>query len=300
MASFKFNPKILHPANCVVSSATMGGKSHWIKRLLFKKLIDPWPTQIKYIYFYDSPDFESLKTIPGIEFLKGIPENLCDEDFLDQQFPSLIILDDVMTSLNKDVLNLFTRGCHHLNRSVILTVQNIFYQNPVMRTISLNAHYLVIFKSPRDLLQLEMLGRQMFPSAAKQFMTAYKYAVSRDYGYLFIDLKTLTPDELRIRTTVLEETEDKLQRVLIISDTKMDTFVLVPTSQMFGVKSSITPRPSTSSSDKPSNKKPSGATNLEKQSSMDCSPCRKKRKRRFLKLTKKSRKIKAPKRTKKR
>lgn len=37
-----------------------------------------------------------------------------------------MMLDDMMTCLGKKILTLFTRGTHHLNRSVILTVQNVF------------------------------------------------------------------------------------------------------------------------------------------------------------------------------
>lgn len=33
-----------------------------------------------------------------------------------------------MQNLNDDVLSLFILGTHHLNRSVILTVQSVFYR----------------------------------------------------------------------------------------------------------------------------------------------------------------------------
>lgn len=236
MEPFRFNAKIIHPATCVVASATMGGKSHFIRSLLMRRMIDPWPAKIVYIYFYYSKDFEVLRDIPGLTFMQGIPANICDENFLDKTEPSLIVLDDVMNNLDNNVLSLFTRGCHHLNRSCILTLQNIFFQNPVVRTISLNAHYIVVFKCPRDVLQLEALGRQMYPGKSKSFLEAYKYATQRDYGYLFLDLRSLTPENLRIRTTVCGETEDKHQRILVVSDRGMDTYVLVPTSEMASLK----------------------------------------------------------------
>ena len=45
--------------------------------------------------------------------------------------------------------------------SVIFLTQNLFHKNKHMRTISLNAHYLVLFKNPRDVEQFTTLARQM-------------------------------------------------------------------------------------------------------------------------------------------
>ena len=55
--------------------------------------------------------------------------------------------------------NLFTKGSHHSNLSVLHLVQNVFDKNKHTRTISLNAHYLVIFKNPRDASQVTHSAR---------------------------------------------------------------------------------------------------------------------------------------------
>ena len=66
------------------------------------------------------------------------------------------MLDDQMIDASKDksIVNLFTRGSHHRNLSVIYIVQNLFYQEKDSRSISLNSHYLILFKNPRDKLQI--------------------------------------------------------------------------------------------------------------------------------------------------
>ena len=197
-----------------------------------KKMIEPLPQKIVYIYAFPSPLFSQLSELYDIEFRKDIPENIADEEFIDKNKPSLIILDDQLTLINEDVLNLFIRGTHHLNRSCILTVQNFFFQNPSMRTISLNAHYLVLFKQPRDISQIETLGRQMHPRQAKLFLSAYQYAVQRHFGYLLIDLKSTTDDRLRLRSNLLEESHNGWQQVYVISETTMDVFVLVLISEV--------------------------------------------------------------------
>jgi hypothetical protein len=64
---------------------------------------------------------------------------------------------------DKRISDRFTKGSHHRNLSIIYIVQNIFHQGKEMRNISLNAHYIVLFKTPRDKQQIYMLARQINP-----------------------------------------------------------------------------------------------------------------------------------------
>ena len=144
-------------------------------------------------------------TIPGIEFVKGIPENLEQDSYFDVNIRKLIAIDDQMIEAGGDnrVVNLFTRGSHHRNLSVIYIVQNLFHQGKGNRSISLNSHYLVLFKNPRDKLQILTLAKQMYPGQTAWFMKQYEDAVQRPFGYLFVDLKPTTQDSCRLRTNVL-------------------------------------------------------------------------------------------------
>lgn len=67
-----------------------------------------------------------------------------------------------MNQLNKDVSDLFTKGSHHLNVSVIFILQNVFHQSPVMRNISLNSHYMILLKNPRDRAQVRHHAQQLY------------------------------------------------------------------------------------------------------------------------------------------
>ena len=108
-------------------------------------------------------------------------------------------------------MNLLTKGSHHRNLSVIYIVQNLFNQGKGNRSISLNSHYLVLFKNPRDKLQILTLAKQMYPCETAWFIKEYEEAVRRPCGYLFVYLKSTTPDRCRLRTNVLpgEERFDK-------------------------------------------------------------------------------------------
>jgi len=65
--------------------------------------------------------------------------------------PRLVILDDLLNDVySKQVFDLFTRGRHHRNISVIFTTQNLFHY---CRHVSLNAHYAVALKNVTDTKQ---------------------------------------------------------------------------------------------------------------------------------------------------
>ena len=106
--------------------------------------------------------FDMMKTMPGIEFNQGIPEDIDEPDYLDVSQCNLIVLDDLMAQSGKDkrIADLFTKGSHHRNLSVIYIVGNVFHQEKEMRNISLNAHYIVLFKSPRNRQQIKFLYLQ--------------------------------------------------------------------------------------------------------------------------------------------
>ena len=99
---------------------------------------------------------------------------------------NLIAFDDQMVYASKDkrFVNLFTFGAHHRNPSVIYIVQNLFHQGKGSRSISLNSHYLVLFKNPRDKLQILTLAKQMYPGQTDFFLNQYEEAVKRPFGYL--------------------------------------------------------------------------------------------------------------------
>jgi hypothetical protein len=197
-----------HPFTCIVAGCTQSGKTVWVKSLLEKaqKTISPPPQRIIWCYGQWQPSyFDMMRTIPGIEFNQGIPEDIDNADYLDVSQRNLIVLDDLMAQSGKDkrISDLFTKGSHHRNLSIIYIVQNIFHQGKEMRNISLNAHYIVLFKSPRDKQQISMLARQINPEKVQEFIRSYEDATSRLHAYLMLDLKPTTSDQERLQTNIL-------------------------------------------------------------------------------------------------
>lgn len=63
-----------------------------------------------------------------------------------------------------------------------------------MRNISLNKHYIVLSKSPRDKQQVSILSRQVNFGKEQDFITSYEEGASRAHVYLLLDLKLATDD----------------------------------------------------------------------------------------------------------
>jgi len=186
-----------HPLTAIVAGPTGCGKSEWVLQLIgrAKKMIEPPLEEIWYCY----GKFQSIfARYLEVKFYEGMP----DFTKFDGRRCTLLVLDDLMSETNDDVANLFTKGSHHRNVSVMFLTQNIFYKNKHMRTISLNSHYMILFKNPRDAGQFYILARQMYPSGFKFAAEAYRNATERPFGYLFVDLKPQQDERYRLRTNV--------------------------------------------------------------------------------------------------
>jgi hypothetical protein len=135
----------------------------------------------------------------NIQVREGLPENFENSRGLQ----CLFILDDLLNEVySRAVCDLFTKGSHHRNLSVILITQNFFHQAPHCRDISLNAKYIVALKNVRDRNQFAYLARQVLPEASSSLCAAYREATQNPHGYLILDFAQDTDDRLRYRTNV--------------------------------------------------------------------------------------------------
>lgn len=185
------------------------GKSTFVFQLLkhangaFTKPIQA----IYYCYGVDQPLFaEMKKAIPHMTFFEGLPSKTELETW-NMEYPNekILILDDMMSECakSKDVVDIYCKYAHHLKYFCLLICQNAFCPGREFRTISLNTHYFFLFKNGRDEMQIQTLGRQIFPGNVKYFMDAYKKATAEKYGYLLIDLSPHSNPEYKLRTNVL-------------------------------------------------------------------------------------------------
>jgi len=188
-----------HPFTAVVAGPTGCGISQFVLRLRdnAREMIEPAPSRIWYSYGQYQPTFNNYRQV---YFLEGLPQ-LSDAGYGGLE-PTLLIIDVLMYETNELVANTFTKLSHHRNMSVVYLTQNVFGKNKFARTISLNAHYLVLFKYRGDATQFATLARQMYPNSSKFAIEAYKDATSIPRGHLLVDLKPDQDERCRLRTNI--------------------------------------------------------------------------------------------------
>ena len=193
-------PKLSHPFTCLVAGPTGSRKTSFLKNLLELKNEKIYQCTEKILWCYSQwqPLYATMK---DVEFRHGLPD-------VEKLKSCLLVLYDIMDRLESEVADLFTKGSHHNNISVIAVTQNVFHQSRFQRTISLNAHYMVLFKNPRDASQIQHLARQMYPKDPEYLVQVYeRVMILGPYSYLFINLKQETPDNMRLRANILENEE---------------------------------------------------------------------------------------------
>jgi len=205
----------------MVSGPTSSGKTYLVRDILkyHKSIIMFKNSNVETItvLWAHGQDQELYKqSIDNVKctYFDGLPN---DEDISDVK-PDIIIIDDLMSELcnNKKLANLFTKGSHHNNISVIFISQNVFQQGSQMRTISLNCHYLILMKNPRDAAQIMRLASQIYPTKIKGFMEAYGDATETEFGYIRIDLKQNTPQKFRLQTDIIPNSSGQMQPFVYI------------------------------------------------------------------------------------
>ena len=162
--------------------------------LFFEKPI----RRILYCYGEYQPVFERYRSF--VNFHKGLPA--AKNKIFNGKRPSLLIIDDLMDSVNEFVANIFTKISHHRNLTVVYVCQNLFDKSKYHRTISLNSHYIVLLRNPRDMQPVANLARQIFASDWRVATDAYHEATREQYRYLLFDLHPSTEDRLHLRKNI--------------------------------------------------------------------------------------------------
>ena len=159
------------------------------------------------IYFYkqDQSFFKDFKPyvhkwvnqLPNEELIESLANPYKDSG------GSIMILDDFQNNITTDIENLFAAGSHHLNISVILIVQNLFYKE--IRHVAGNVQYMIVFRNPRAASQFRILAQQLTAGSYKWLLDSFLDATSKPYSYIFIDSHQDSPEVIKYRTNIFAD-----------------------------------------------------------------------------------------------
>lgn len=189
-----------HPSTILIAGPSFSGKTEFTKRLLKHRneMFSPPPDRVIWCYSHGQAAYRDMGD--DIEFYEG----LYDVDSLDTSYKTIIVYDDLADSdeAQKHISKVFTMKSHHRNLTAIFLTQNIMPPSKYGRTISLNAGYFILMKSPRDRLQISCLARQIYPKGSKFFLEAFEDATSEPHSYLLVDFRQKTDEKHRLRTKI--------------------------------------------------------------------------------------------------
>ena len=192
--------KLVTPFSMLMAGASQSGKSTLVHKIInnVKELFDKIPDRLYICYGQMQPLYKRIEESSPcpVTMIEGLPSDL------ETRPNSLLIIDDLQGINGEIVSEWFIKKCHYLRTSVIYLVQNLFLKPPSHRTISLNSHYMVIFKSPRDSSQIIHLAKQIYPGETQTLISAYREATLKPYSYIFLDLKQQTEDMYRLRSSI--------------------------------------------------------------------------------------------------
>lgn len=167
------------------------GKTQLIFQMLLNYTFYPKIQSIYYFYREYQQSFSSIESSFNIQFLQYTSLEVTKS--LEN---CLLIFDDSCEEIfnDKEFVKLATSG-RHRKLHIIYVKHNLFHQSRWSRTIDLNTTHIVLFRSPRDVHQIDYLGKQLDNS---QFLReCYHLATSDSFGHLLIDLDPKTSDCLR-------------------------------------------------------------------------------------------------------
>ena len=195
--------KFLANKNTIISGPTGSGKTQFILEIIRQRLINPFdPKNIYYMYKVEQGFMNtwSEKEETEIHFIRGL-----NFDEVDMTEPSMLIIDDLMLSADRETVEMFILGSHHKQVSLFYITQSLFHNDDQYRLMSNNAHYYVIFNNKRNACQINHLARQIFIGKEQQrIINAYKRISRMNYGFMILSFAQEIPDELAVITDFWE------------------------------------------------------------------------------------------------
>ena len=168
---------------------------NWLKIATFQTKFD----KIYFFYQHSQPLYDVMqKEIENLESVQGVNFEFIDS-LKNNGTKYLLISDDSCAEIcnSKAFVDLAIAG-RHRGLSTIYIKHNFFHQSKLGRDVELRNTHIVLFKSPRDVMQKTTLSTQL--GLGSELVDWYRDATSLPIGHLLIDFSPHTDDRLRYCT----------------------------------------------------------------------------------------------------
>ena len=175
------------------------GKSQLIYNCLKVGTFQPKFDKIYFFYQHSQPLYDVMQKETGnLEFVQGVNFEFIDS-LKNNGIKYLLIFDYSCEEIcnSKAFVDIATAG-RHRGLSTIYIKHNLFHQSKLGRDVELQNTHIVLFKSPRDVMQVSTLSTQL--GLGSEPIDWYRDVTSVPCGHLLIDLSSWTHDRLRYCT----------------------------------------------------------------------------------------------------
>ena len=198
------------PSNYLLSGATQSGKTTWLRKFFeFQPVTEPIQ-HLLYFYADEDVNHQYFRALPNmsIKFIQNWPDSLDElKDYL-AKLPAkdhkAVVFDDLYNSMPKYVSTLFTVVGSHYKTSFFLLAQTLF-GSPLLRQLSLNSKYIVLFKNARDKRVYSVLSSQIAPTRSHLLKQAFHQALEQPYSYIICDFDNAQREFLRYRSHIFPQ-----------------------------------------------------------------------------------------------
>ena len=187
--NYNMSIKLYANSNILVIGSSGSGKTTAMLKIIEEKLIEPMPKKIFYLYGAHQPFMDDMT---NIEFAKGLDLSVINNC----NGPKLLIIDDLILELNKELANHFIAGSHHKQTTTIFITHSLYLNNELYRLVSNNSQYILLFKNKRNFSQVSRLGRQILGEDYGRLVEAYKYI--KPFEFVLLSFHPLVPDDLLV------------------------------------------------------------------------------------------------------
>lgn len=197
-----------HPFTALLCGSSKSGKTTWIQHCLRNAntmFVSP-PAHTLFYYAAWQDIYEQMRNENLVqEWRNECPQKDYIEELGEKYKNSgglLVIIDDMLSQMNKEIADIFQVVSHHSKTSVFFLSQNLFHDDKHYRDMKLNVNYIILFKNPSNIRQAMRFFNQIAPETAKALNKVFQKVTKKPYSYLVFDLHQETPDEVRIRTNI--------------------------------------------------------------------------------------------------
>jgi hypothetical protein len=203
-----YDIRLKNPSSLMLVGPSRSGKTSWLLNCLQNADV-LFTTKPAYTIFYYGAWQDIYDQMNKLGLVQEWKNECPQRDYIEtvaERYKSIggvcVIIDDLLTTMNKDMAELFLVVSHHSNVTVFFLSQALFFDDRHFRSMKGSVNYVVLFKNPNTHKQVTSFFGDIRPRTKDALTKTYEKVTKKPYSYLLCDLHQETPEEVQFRTNI--------------------------------------------------------------------------------------------------